>query len=54
MKRKLQAPPGRDANPAEAAPGSVDRAGVGEHDEEVAGREVYLIAFPREMAETCV
>ena len=43
-KRKPQAPPGRGASTAEAAPSRVD----GVHDEEVAGRDVHLIAFPRE------
>ena len=41
----------KTASPSwEAAPGREDRVGVGEHDEEASGREVRLIAFPRENA----
>ena len=47
-KQKQHASPGHDASTAEAAPGRADRVGVGEHDEEVSGPEVNLIAFPRE------
>ena len=47
-KRKQQAPSGRGASKAEAAPGRVDRVGVGEHDEQAPGREVHVIAFSRE------
>ena len=47
-KTTQHASPGHDASTAEAAPGRAERIGVGENNEDVSGREVSLIAFPRE------
>ena len=47
-KRNQQTPPGRGASTAEAAPGRVDRVGVGEPYKEVSSPELHLIAIPRE------
>ena len=47
-KKKKHAWPGHHASTAEAAPGRPDRVGIGEHDESVSGRNVHLIAFPRQ------
>ena len=40
--------PRPEVSTTEAAPDREGRVGVGEHDKQVAEREVHLIAFPRE------
>ena len=50
-KTKSTSPTGKQRKHAEGDPGRVDRVGIGERDEEVAGRDVRLITFPPKMAE---